>query len=49
MILRSSVEALLKAGGIGAKSEPPKKATPVKPRAKDAKSLAAAIAKLPVK
>lgn len=49
MILRSSVEALLKAGGINSTPEPPRKATPVKPRAKDAKSLAAAIAKLPVK
>jgi excisionase family DNA binding protein len=49
MILRSSVEALSKAGGINSTPEPPRKATPVKPRAKDAKSLAAAIAKLPVK
>jgi excisionase family DNA binding protein len=49
MILRSSVEALLKAGGINSTPEPPRKATPAKPRAKDAKSLAAAIAKLSVK
>lgn len=49
MVLRSSVEALLKSGGINSMPEKPKKTAPAKPRAKDAKTLAAAIAKLPVK
>jgi excisionase family DNA binding protein len=49
MVLKSSVEALLKAGGISAPPPQPRKPAPDKPRAKDAKSLAAAITKLPVK
>jgi excisionase family DNA binding protein len=49
MVLKSSVEALLQAGGISARAVQPTKSAPAKSRIKDASSLAAAIAKLPVK
>lgn len=49
MVLKSSLEALLKAGGIAAPPPRPRKPASNKPGAKDAKSLAAAISKLPVK
>ncbi|QRK05584.1 helix-turn-helix domain-containing protein [Archangium violaceum] len=49
LVLRASVEALLQRGGIGSTPERPKKAAPAKTQAKDAKALAAAISKLPLK
>jgi excisionase family DNA binding protein len=49
MVLKSSVVALLQAGGIAAQPTPPTKSAPAKPRARSAKSVAAAIAKLPIK
>jgi excisionase family DNA binding protein len=48
LVLRASVEALLREGGSGPTPERPKKKAPAKPSAKDAKSLAAAISKLPL-
>lgn len=48
MVLKSSVEALLQAGGISARATQPTKSAPAKSRIKDARSLAATIAKLPV-
>lgn len=49
MVLRASVEALLNASARPAPPERPQKAAPAKPRARSAKSVAAAIAKLSVK